>query len=98
LNFDLFSLTRSGHDQSMAEPDDTSKIKFVRGQPRDPERIDELLDQIRVIWHQHLDMRLLQLLICVIDHRPNPLFNTEDTLLAERLQEFAETGRFPSAS
>jgi hypothetical protein len=82
----------------MAEPDDTSKIKFVRGQPRDPERIDVLLDQIRVIWHQHSDMRLLQLLICVIDPEWNRLFNVEDTVLTTRLREYAETGRFPTAS
>jgi hypothetical protein len=98
LNFDLSLTTRRGHDERMADADNTFDASFMRGRSRDPERIDELLEQIRVSCHQYPDLRLLQLLICVIDHRPNPLFNVEDLVLSERLREFAETGRFPSAS
>ena len=80
----------------MAEQDNPFR-GFTLGEPRDPARIDQLLEQIRVIWHAHPDMRLLQLLICAVDHEPNRLFGTEDDLLAERLNELAETGKFPTA-
>jgi hypothetical protein len=82
----------------MADEDNMPDLKFPRGQPRDPARIDVILDQIRVIWHAHPDMRFGQLVVNLLDPAWNKLFNVEDDVLAERLREFNETGRWPTSS
>lgn len=69
----------------------------LRRQPRDPERIDQILAQIGEVWCQHPDMRLGQLLVNLLDPKPNALFNVEDDVLAARLREFVESGRWPTA-
>jgi hypothetical protein len=67
------------------------------GERRDPARIDALVSQIAEAWHAHPQMRLLQLLVCTVDHHPNRLFDLEDTVLSTRLRELAESGEFPKA-
>ena len=42
------------------------------GQPRDPERIDVLIEQLRALWAEHPSMRLGQLLVNLADPKPNP--------------------------
>ena len=51
--------------------------------PRDPERIDKLLNKIRTIWKKFPDMRLCQLIgNCFND---NDVYNKEDSELRDRL-------------
>ena len=73
-------------------------LKFARGQPRDPERIDAILAAIGEIWRAHPDMRLGQLLVNLLDPEWNKLFNIEDDVLAQRLREFNETGGWPTSN
>lgn len=49
--------------------------------PRDPERIDRVIEKLRVLWKTCPDMRLGQLLVNVAPRsEPNPLFHIEDDL------------------
>jgi hypothetical protein len=82
----------------MADADNTLDLKFMRGQPRDPARIDQILAAIAEVWHAHPDMRLGQLLVNLLDPEWNKLFTIEDDVLAQRLREFSETGRWPTSS
>lgn len=77
---------------------EADKLKFPRGTPRDPARIDAILAAIAEVWYAYPDMRLGQLLVNLLDPEWNKLFTIEDDVLAERLREFAETGRWPAAS
>lgn len=63
---------------------------------RDPERIDEILEEIKAIWKRHPDMRLGQLLVNLLDPSPNRLFYVEDDILAKQLADFIETGVWPT--
>jgi hypothetical protein len=38
---------------------------------RDPERIDRILRQLRIIWTAYPDMRFLQLIECIVTIRAN---------------------------
>jgi hypothetical protein len=82
----------------MADADDTFNLKFMRGQPRDPERINQILAAIGEVWHAHPDMRLAQLVVNLLDPKPNAMFYIEDDVLAERLREFNATARWPTSS
>lgn len=82
----------------MADADDTLSLKFMRGKPRDPARIDQILAAIGEVWHAHPDMRLGQVLVNLLDPEWNKLFTIEDDVLAARLREFNETGRWPTSS
>jgi hypothetical protein len=82
----------------MTDADNTFKLKFPRGQPRDSERIDAILAAIGEVWHAHPDMRLSQILVCLLDSNPNAIFYIEDDVLSERLRELRETGRWPTSS
>ena len=73
-------------------------LKFPQMKRRDPERIDAILAAIGEVWHRHPDMRLGQLLVNLLDPEWNKLFNVEDDVLAERLREFNEIGRWPTAN
>jgi hypothetical protein len=53
--------------------------------PRDPERIDPLIDALRRLWKRYPDLRLGQLVICATD--PSDLFNIEDELMLQKLNE-----------
>ena len=81
----------------MTDADKKFDASFMRGEGRDPERIDRVLALIGEVWRVHPQMRLLQLLVCAIDHEPNRLFNVEDDILIERLNELVETGAWPTA-
>jgi hypothetical protein len=66
--------------------------------PRDVERIDPLLAQIREVWLKFPDMRLGQLLVNLLDPEPNKLFVVEDDVLRDRLVEFLRSGEWPTRS
>lgn len=55
---------------------------------RDPARIQRVLGFIQAEWSQYPDMRLGQLLSCVI--KDADLFNVEDDVLMLRLREWRE--------
>jgi hypothetical protein len=59
----------------------------LRGAPvRDPARIPVLLDALRAAWEQSPDLRLTQLLVNLLDARPNPIFSVEDDVVLARLR------------
>lgn len=68
-----------------------------RGAERDHGRIDVLLKQVELLLKAHPDQRLLQLLCNLLDPQPNRLFDIEDHVVSEKIFEFRETGRWPSA-
>ncbi len=67
------------------------------GVERDPERIDVLIEQLRLIWKEHPTMRLGQLLVNLCDPHPNRLFDVEDHVVSERIFELRRTGVWPGA-
>lgn len=54
---------------------------------RDPERIDEVLTKIRLIWKRFPDLRLMQLLLNVIPNSSIAYF-VEDEDLTKALLKF----------
>lgn len=65
----------------------------TREHGRDPERIDAVVEQVRSLWKQYPQLRLLQLLVAIADPHPNRLFYVEDSLLSEKLCRARDTGR-----
>ncbi len=57
---------------------------------RDPERIDVLVEQLRLLWNEYPNFRLGQLLVCLCDPQPNVLFNVEDHTVSEKIFELRE--------
>ena len=55
---------------------------------RDPERIPEILDELRKVWEKSPDLRLGQLIDNIVTRTPCPLFYIEDEDLVERIKEF----------
>jgi hypothetical protein len=57
--------------------------------PRDPERIDRMLELLREAWHLHPDSRLTQLIVNASDihHDCGPVYYLEDTALEEKLKQ-----------
>ena len=58
--------------------------------PRDPQRIEYILAELRDLWKQFPDWRLGQLLINAIPELENSPFYLEDTVVLERLRKFSE--------
>ena len=60
---------------------------------RDPARIEEILERIRVAWHKSPDFRLGQFLVCATDPRTEvpEIFGMEDDILIERIERFFES-------
>jgi len=54
--------------------------------PRNPQRINPMLERIRALWHANPDFRLMQLLQVVIS-RGGDHFYLEDDVLDRRLRE-----------
>ena len=67
------------------------------GNMRDPNRIPTILSQLEEAWKRHPDMRFGQLLVNLLDDRPNRLFDVEDDVLGERLSDFLASGAWPTA-
>jgi hypothetical protein len=65
---------------------------------RDPDRIPEILGLIEQVWRRHPDMRLGQLIVNLLDPRPNPIFAIEDETLRDRLKTVLETSAWPTQS
>ena len=63
---------------------------------RDPDRIPEILAQIEEAWKRHPDMRFGQLVVNLLDPNPNRIFDVEDDILRESLNEFLATGIWPT--
>jgi hypothetical protein len=63
---------------------------------RDPDRIPEILALIEELWSKHPDMRLGQLIVNLLDARPNPIFTVEDDILRDRLRTTLDTGVWPT--
>jgi hypothetical protein len=63
---------------------------------RDPERIDEILNLISQAWRSHPDMRLGQLVVNLLDPKPNAIFYIEDDVLLERLHSLLSSGEWPT--
>lgn len=59
--------------------------KRIFGKPRDPDRIDEVLQEIERIWRKHPDLRLTQLIANVLPGQ-SPHYNIEDSDLLENLR------------
>ena len=66
------------------------------GLERDPARIDLLIEQLRLLWKEHPNMRLAQLLVNLLDPEPNRLFYVEDHVVSAKIFEFRECGVWPS--
>lgn len=58
--------------------------------PRDPARIDRILQRLRRLWRSAPDLRLCQLLYCLTRTGEDP-FNLEDDRLEERLEAQLES-------
>jgi hypothetical protein len=67
-----------------------------RGEERDPERIDVLIEQLRSLWKEHPTQRLGQLLVNLADPKPNPLFYVEDHVVSLRICLVRDTGIWPT--
>ena len=52
---------------------------------RDPNRIDEVLDLLKIYWKKHPDLRLAQIVGNCSPHRVS--YNLEDDILIEYLKE-----------
>lgn len=63
--------------------------------PRDPSRIDRMVDLLRQAWHLFPDERLTQLVINAADtrHDCGPVFYLEDTDMERRLQAMIDSRR-----
>jgi hypothetical protein len=68
------------------------------GAERDPARIDVLLKQIEVLWKEHPEQRLCQLLCNLLDPEPNRLFYVEDHVVSEKIIGFRQTGLWAKAA
>ena len=60
---------------------------------RDPNRIDYILEQIRVAWHKSPEFRLGQLIVCATAPKNDvpEIFGIEDEQLLENIQGFAKS-------
>ena len=77
----------------MDTPDLKGFTEWMSAQPgRDPDRIPEILGLIEQVWRRHPDMRLGQLMVNLLDPKPNPIFTIEDETLRDRLKTNLETG------
>ena len=58
---------------------------------RDPNRIDHIIEQIRIAWHKSPEFRLGQLIVCATDPENDvpEIFRIEDEQLLESIQNFA---------
>lgn len=54
-------------------------------QPRDPHRIDPMVDALRRLWKRYPDMRLGQLVINAA--HPSDTYNIEDDVMLQKLNE-----------
>ena len=66
-------------------------MDFMNGKPRDPERIEPMLERLEEAWKLYPDMRLGQLI--VVSATSNNLFGLEDDILYERLQEYIDEAK-----
>lgn len=64
-----------------------SALSMFAGKGRDPQRIDELLNELERVWKEHPDTRLGQLLVCCVDGEADRLFYMEDEVLLEKLRK-----------
>ena len=53
---------------------------------RNPERIDNILERLKVVWKDNPDLRLGQLLLAVI--KMDRLFYIEDEVLIQALEDY----------
>lgn len=53
---------------------------------RDPARIPVLLEALRTVWETEPDTRLTQLIINLLDARPNPMFYIDDDAVLAQLE------------
>ena len=58
--------------------------------PRDPNRIDRMVELLREAWHLQPDFRLTQLIMVVSDKTEvaGALWHTEDDTMEKKLQSF----------
>jgi uncharacterized protein YihD (DUF1040 family) len=68
------------------------KWEHKLGEERDPERIDILIEQLRAVWKKYPGLRLTQLLVALLDSKPNRLFYLEDHLVSAKLLQLREEG------
>ena len=54
---------------------------------RDPNRIDEILNIVKIVWNQYPDMRFGQLVVNVLGIDP---FYVEDDLILKAFQNWVE--------
>lgn len=59
--------------------------------PRNPDRIDNVLNRLKAAWHQSPDLRLGQLLSSAVSK--TPLFYIEDGPLIKSVESLVSTGR-----
>lgn len=73
------------------------RMKGMWNKPRPSERIPELLQRLRWAWTVNPDMRLGQLIECVMADKQGPdLFNIEDEELVKRVEKFVRSSPEPS--
>jgi hypothetical protein len=71
--------------------DDVIRKMGPPGPPRDPGRIDPILELIGKVWKKSPDMRLMQLLLNVLG-QPRDSFYLEDGELIGQLQRVEKNG------
>lgn len=82
---------------SVTNPDLERFAELLNSQPgRDPDRIPQILELLEQLWRRYPDMRLGQLIVNLLDPRPNPIFTIEDETLRERLKSTLDTGVWPT--
>ena len=67
------------------------KVEYFKNKTRNPERIPEILEELRKTWEEYPDLRLGQLItICANKKNISNLFIIEDDTLLEGVVEFGE--------
>lgn len=66
-------------------------MNFLNGKPRDPKRIEPMLEKLEEAWRLYPDMRLGQLLIVIA--KSNNLFGLEDDILYKKLQDYIDEAK-----
>ncbi len=57
---------------------------------------EALIDKLEAAWSNHPEMRLCQLIVNVLDKRPNDLFYVSDDKLSGKLSPYRYKGDRPS--
>lgn len=72
--------------------------EIIPARPRDPARIDRVLEKVAIAWKKHHTLRLFQLLINLAHQHEHYLYSLEDDVLENLLDSFIATGQYAGVS